>query len=373
MALANSPLHKVTDRDRWATDNLFGRLCTVAHAAFLYAGFLTRECAGDGPPATTWSVTRRYTLPQLARREDADAVVLILSRRVRSRDGGGAKIGVVAKIVVSNGRQPNARRESRRLAPAAVRAVLSGGLDDTARALRAPGAWLWKLLADGLCRGLFVDLCGRHGVAVGPGFECLPADVKAAILRRLDAAEDVASAACACRELRRVAADHDAELWEARYEALRRHAAAARRRALAMPRFLFGDETAAAAAAMSWKEKYAAARRRILVLAAWETAGSVPVPRTAARVPHRRRKGPRARNPMAMGIPWNLQPPPPPREDVVAEEEAALQANYPEWVTAGNSYRTAAMDMVVESDWYRKGHGAGAVHSPSSRYRWKHR
>ncbi|CAN6294000.1 unnamed protein product [Urochloa humidicola] len=34
-----SPLHKVTDDARWDAEDLFGRLCILAHAAFLYAGF----------------------------------------------------------------------------------------------------------------------------------------------------------------------------------------------------------------------------------------------------------------------------------------------------------------------------------------------
>ncbi|KAL6642519.1 hypothetical protein ACP70R_020700 [Stipagrostis hirtigluma subsp. patula] len=359
----SSPLYKATDEARWDAEDLFGRLAIVAHAGFLYAGLL--PC--DEPEATTTSLIRRYTLPQLVHREGADAVVIRLSRPGRRR-GGGGQFAVVADVT-SDGCQRNARRE--RIASSAVKAVLSGDVDAAARALRAPdaarGAWLWRLLADGLCRDLFLDLCGRNGVPVGPGFESLPADVKAAILLRLDAAEDVASVGCASKELRRLVAVHDAELWKARYEAIKN--AGATKRHASMPLFVFGGETTEQ---MSWKDKYVRTRRRSSALEAWRTARTIPVPRTAPRVPYRRSVENlcgRMKHRLFHGDPPQQQQP---AEDAGEEQmrEAAL-VREPGWTAADGGNPTTTME--VHGDWYRKGLGAGAVHSPSSRYRWAHR
>jgi hypothetical protein len=45
--------------------------------------------------------------------------------------------------------------------------ALSGDVDKTARDLRTPGSatsWLWRVLADELCQGLFLHVCRRNGV-----------------------------------------------------------------------------------------------------------------------------------------------------------------------------------------------------------------
>ena len=71
------PLNKVTDAAHWDAEDLFSRLCIVGDAAFLSSGFL--PC--DVPETTPWSVSSRYSVPQLAHREGADAAVLCISRR----------------------------------------------------------------------------------------------------------------------------------------------------------------------------------------------------------------------------------------------------------------------------------------------------
>lgn len=106
---------------------------------------------------------------------------------------------------------------------AAVAAVLSGGLDDTARAIREPGSpgqWLWKRLADRIARGVFLGACREIGVPVEPGFASIPRDVKMLILGRLDSAEDIAMAECASKELRDLVAEHDADFWKTKCENL---------------------------------------------------------------------------------------------------------------------------------------------------------
>ncbi|KAG2538819.1 hypothetical protein PVAP13_9NG418900 [Panicum virgatum] len=197
-----SPIHKVTDDARWAAEDLFGRLCIVAHAAFLYAGFHPSSEALD-----------------------KTAVVLRLYRPWGRNRRGRAHMELRAyAVTASGGGRYMERRE--RLGPAALEAILSGGVDDTARALRAPpgsagdGEGLWKLLADRICRGLFVYACDANGVPVMPDFASLPGDVKRAILEKLEDGKDLAVAEAVSKELRNLVAGRDSDLWKAMYEAI---------------------------------------------------------------------------------------------------------------------------------------------------------
>lgn len=290
------PLSKVTDASRWDAEDLFGRLCIVADAAFLSAGFVPCEC--DAPETTPcWSLSRRYLVPQLAHREGADAAVLCISRWGRRRGGCGRGRITVDAYVDSNGRQRNARRE--RLALVALAPVLSGGMDDSARALATSspddangGAWLWKLLADQLCRRLFLSICLHGGVPVLPSFACLPVDVQITILRRLRVAEDVARVECASKELRRLVADHDAVLWKAKYdESIRSlNSRISRKPAEFRPPPVFTTKeppyfTGEDMPLMSWKERYAMTRWQMMVMTTWRTDGTTPMPTWTPRVP----------------------------------------------------------------------------------------
>ncbi|CAL4940241.1 unnamed protein product [Urochloa decumbens] len=210
-----SPLHKVTDDIFWNAEGTFGRLCIVAHAAFLYGGFLPH----GGPAATTRSLSRSYSLPQRQGEDDDLTVVLRLSRRGRRRGDRGCVVLHAYYDMRQSTHDGTVRREL--LDRAAVAAALSGGLDETARALR--GQWIWKLLADRICRGLFLGACRRSGVPVEPSFASIPREVKLLILCRLGSAEDIAMAECASKELRDLAAEHDADVWKPKYESLERH------------------------------------------------------------------------------------------------------------------------------------------------------
>jgi len=165
-----------------------GRLCIVGDVAFLSSGFLS----SDTPEMTPWFVSSRYSVPQLAHREGADAAVLCISRRGRRRGGCGRGKITVDAYVDSNERHLNARRE--RLPLAAFAPVLSCGMDDAARALTMSSSsppdddangdapWLWKLFVDQLCRRLFLSICHHSDVPVLPSFVCLPVDLQMAIL-----------------------------------------------------------------------------------------------------------------------------------------------------------------------------------------------
>ncbi|OEL36492.1 hypothetical protein BAE44_0002488 [Dichanthelium oligosanthes] len=172
-----------------------------------------------------------------------------------------------------------------------------------------------------------------------------------------------------------------------------------------MPLFLSDGETAL----MSWKQGYAVTRRQNSALAAWRTSPVILVPRTASRVPYRRRPKPRSileimcsyikhmqmqfpwDNPFTDGGPGRVQEEilcsyrlegPGPAEELTEEETketapireetkatAPTRDNGRRAVHNGNRTTTTA----VQSSWYRKGHDAGAIHSPPSRYRWRHR
>ncbi|CAD6212314.1 unnamed protein product [Miscanthus lutarioriparius] len=282
------PLNKGTDGAHWDTEDLFGRLCIVADAAFL-----------------SWlpAVRRARDDALLAHREDTDAAVLCISRRGRRRGCcGGGKIAVDA-YVDCNGRQRNARRE--RLPLAALAPVISGGMDDAARALTTSSSssspddanggapWLWKLFADQLCRRLFLSICLHSGVPVLPSFACLPVDLQMTILCRLHVAEDVARVECASKELRRLVADHDAVLWKAKYESIRSLNSRLEQPVEFRPPpilttkepLYFTDEDMAL---MSWKERYAMTRWQTMVMSTWRFR-TTPMPTWKPRVPPAKR------------------------------------------------------------------------------------
>ncbi|CAN6198810.1 unnamed protein product [Urochloa humidicola] len=217
MAKKYSPLHKVTDATRWDAEDIFDRLCILAHAAFLYAGFHPIAA----PAATPWSLSRSYSVLPAHHQSAAASVVLRLYRRWGRP--GRAHMALRAHVMPNGGGRYMARREWLVPEGAALETVLSGCLEDAAGALRAPGSAgerVWKLLSDGIGRGLFHYTCGANGVPVLPDFASLPGDVKMAILEKLDDGKDVAMVECASKELRDLVAGYDSLLWKAKYEAI---------------------------------------------------------------------------------------------------------------------------------------------------------
>ncbi|KAF7077549.1 hypothetical protein CFC21_082085 [Triticum aestivum] len=224
-----SPLHGVVDARRWNAERRLGRLVIVVHAAFLEAGFsvprrhrrdrdLSYTCrlpTEVGATASTLSL--EYTAPQLLPRHD---------------------MGVAALRVCTNGRHVifYLQISSVRISPhmmcldaLSVAPLLSGHLNGTARRLlrndASPTAALWRTVSDGFSRRIFSDLCLVHGVVPGraPTFMSLPSDMMAAILERLADGKDLLRVESTCTELRRLVTepDRDRQLWMPRYKALR--------------------------------------------------------------------------------------------------------------------------------------------------------
>ncbi|KAF7093883.1 hypothetical protein CFC21_096263 [Triticum aestivum] len=178
-----SPLHRVIDAARWDKERLLGRLIILVHAAFLDAGFVFH----------------------------ADSV--LKSGRVPRRAGRTAS---TLSLVFAQDPRPGTHWvcvDARAAAP-----LLSGGLDDTARALTdddgdSPVAALWRELTEKLCRSTLVAVCPGNTLL------SLPVDVMLDILARLTDGVDLFRVASTCAGLGRLVADHDSELWKHRYKA----------------------------------------------------------------------------------------------------------------------------------------------------------
>jgi hypothetical protein len=198
-----SPLHRVIDSDRWAAECLLGRLIILVHATFLDAGFLPdahsvptksgRVPRWVGVTASTLSL--RYVAP----RRKYEPV----APRIRA-------IGMHVVFYVCLPRfAGDARPVMHRACVDACSAapLLSGGLDDTARALTdtddgALLAALWRELTEKLSRPAFDGLCRKNALA------SLPRDLVLAIVARLAGSKDRLRVASTCAELWRLVTDH---------------------------------------------------------------------------------------------------------------------------------------------------------------------
>uniref|UniRef100_A0A0D9XHJ1 F-box domain-containing protein n=1 Tax=Leersia perrieri TaxID=77586 RepID=A0A0D9XHJ1_9ORYZ len=347
-----SPLHKVINARQWDAERLLGRLVILAHAAFLDAGFVPAVADDDQNSVrlprkigrTAATLPLRYAAPQLLHRAAAAVQLRLCAHSGRL---------LVFYVCIS--------RKFFTMSPwldtywiclddavaSAIAPLLAGGLDDTARALRrdaTPLAELWSALTDGLCRRVLVDLCARNGVSLEPTFMSLPGDVMEAILARLDSGEDLAMVECTCAGLRRLVEDRDAVLWKSRYEKL----------PFLLRLLVLGEDDEPTE--VSWKARYVAARR-------WPFAAHFVSTRQR---PRRRPLNPWLWLRMYSRIRFRPEPEPEPEE----KETVLLPRR------RRRRSRAISRDaLVVGGGGHKKmqRHGAGAVHSPSSRYRWKHR
>ncbi|GJN06642.1 hypothetical protein PR202_ga24394 [Eleusine coracana subsp. coracana] len=353
-------LRRLVDEDEWEAEDLAGRLGIVAHAAFLRAGFvpcgeepssghLLKQVDEIGPSAP--ALRRRYTAAQLARREgDAvDAAVLEL----RARGNGG--VAFQAFVLTRDG---DRRRLCEAVLDAAALApLLSGGLADAARALLETGAWLWRPLADWVVPTLLLELCRRNDLPV-TGFTSLPDDAKVEILKRLDDGKDLAMVECVSSQLRRLVADRG--LWKAMY------------RSLGLPSDLKISQEVG-----SWKERYVNSRPQL------ESGWDLPSLLCDSDNEYDRY--------LNMLIDecrlWEFEFPMPRENLVILPPMRFTSFSYPSYMVhddppaplperevAPKSKNAGRQHRKVQRNHYqKKQHGVGAIHSPSSRYKWKHR
>jgi len=199
------------------------------------------------------------------------------------------------------------------------------------------------------------------------------------ILCRLHVAEDVARVECASKELRRLVADHDAVLWKAKYESIRSLNSRLEQPVEFRPPPIlttkeppyFTDEDMAL---MSWKERYAMTRWQTMVMSTWRFR-TTPMPTWKPRVPSAKRARLQTiidmvRRRAQHNLSQHHDRPDHPRTVARTSSDHGWRGTT---VDNRSSRRTMTMATVVLSNPYRKGNGAGAVHSPSSRHRWNHR
>ncbi|XP_052134629.1 uncharacterized protein LOC127753204 [Oryza glaberrima] len=353
-----SPLHRVIGAARWDAERPLGRLLILAHAAFLDAGFVPAAAADDDNSIrlprkvgrTASSLPLRYAAPQLLHwPDDAAAVQLRLCAHGRH-----------LVLYVSMARCSMFREWLDTywvcLDALAAAALLGGALDDTARALRRDArlAALWGALADRLCRRVLVDVCARNGVTLEPTFMSLPDDVKAAILARLPDGDDLARAECTCAGLRRLVADRDrdAALWKPRYEKLP-----------FLLQLIGGgdDDDGEPTTEVSWKKKYVAARL-------WPFGELFASMRETRRLPIYAPLLDLDFDSFTRFWVFDDKPSPLPEEITVPRRRRRRRRwrMMPRDAGHGLAARGHGGDKKPR-------HGAGAVHSPSSRFRWKHR
>ncbi|CAN6293998.1 unnamed protein product [Urochloa humidicola] len=218
MPTSRHPLVGVIDAGQWDAEAPLGRIILVAHAAFLNAGFIP---CGNQPSRrvptqvglTSSTLSLRYTIPELVNPRDAaaadDTAVLRLCAH-------GRFLILYGFLTGDGGRRPSTRWAC--VDTLSVAPVLAGDMAAATRALAgddAVGVDLWKALAEGLGRRLFVDICWKNAALLPPRFLSLPADLMASVLRRL-AGVDLAMVECTCTELRDLVAER--ELWKAMYK-----------------------------------------------------------------------------------------------------------------------------------------------------------
>ncbi|TVU19197.1 hypothetical protein EJB05_35334, partial [Eragrostis curvula] len=251
--MSTVPLPMIVDDDQWDAKDLAGRLGIVAHAAFLRAGFVPY---GDEPTSgyllkqvddtgsSQPSLSRRYTAAQLARRrEGAPAPAEVAVQELLAQGNGDFVFHVF--LLTRDGHQRflcEAVLDAAALAP-----LLSGRLDDPARALEtgSAGARLWDALAEWVFPVLLYELRSRNVT----GFASLPDDAKVEILKRLADWKDLASVECTSRQLRRLVTERDGELWKTKYESMN------------LPTKAEGSADHSEGLG-SWKERYVNALRR---------------------------------------------------------------------------------------------------------------
>ncbi|KAK3135612.1 hypothetical protein QOZ80_5BG0421130 [Eleusine coracana subsp. coracana] len=369
-------LRRLVDDVEWEAEDLAGRMGIVAHAAFLRAGFvpygekprsghLLKKLDEIGP--STPCLSRRYTAAQLVAHHEGgggavDAAVLEL------RVWGNGDVTFHAYLLTTDGDRGflsyEADLDEDTLAP-----ILSCRLADAALALetRSAGAWLWKSLADWVFPAMFLDLYHRNDLPV-TGFASLPDDATMEILKRLNG-KDLARVECTSKQLRFLVTERDGVLWKAVYESLS---------------WLLEVESSDSESdgLGSWKQRYVNAWQRpprYRFMPGLFSSNNYD----ADWLPRRNRQ--REPNMQDFAFPWrridpSIFPPMgssrgyayPPEPDMVHDDPPAPPPARNELAPRGKNAGRQQRKMQ-RNDCQKKNHDAGAIHSPSSRYRWRHR
>ncbi|PAN29712.1 hypothetical protein PAHAL_5G245800 [Panicum hallii] len=344
-------LEKFVDADQWEAEDIVGRLGNghgrACRLPLCRLPALRRPTtAGSSPPEARGPGGLAVPLP-LVHRATAGAP---RGRRRRRADGARARERRHALMLLTAGGDWRGGAYLERLDAATVTPLLSRALAD-AEPWASRVCWA---LADGACWGLFAELCRGNGLPL-TGFMSLTDDVKVEILKRLAGADDFARMERTCRDLRRLVAERDGELWKPMYEALRAQRRRCRRGGRWGLSFLLRSEISDSESeeeVLSWKEKFMEARQRLRDMSFWRrtVSGSLsPFPPSHCT------------ELSSCLLEWLTLLDPPEQETVSTRGKS----------TAGHRRKVPRTRNVDKKKWH--GGGAGAIPSPSSRYRWKHR
>ncbi|XP_073014225.1 F-box protein SKIP22-like [Typha latifolia] len=203
------------------------------HAAFLDSGFFV--VGGDGsrlpqgwaPEASTFSL--RYTLDQVdGEMFDLDAKVAVL------------KFSVMGQYIMVYGYLAGGSSDSYRVCLDALKLVSLGTLNTDSVSDKEDKEIfeLWKVMKDGLCLPLQIDICLKNKLPLPPCFMRLSDDIKTKILSSLPGV-NVVKVGATCSELRQLCSDDN--LWKQKFEEE------------------FGSTDRMTIAGRNWKERFARA------------------------------------------------------------------------------------------------------------------
>ncbi|KAF8674836.1 hypothetical protein HU200_047967 [Digitaria exilis] len=320
-------LKKFVDPDQWEAKDIVGRLGLVLHAAFLFAGFQphgARPSSGHllKQPDKTGNclcLSRRYTAPELKRRKRADAAVLMLCAQGRD----------VAILIFPTA---NGDTENMYMDPAPLPQLQGRGALGVAD-LHVPRQ-----------RGVLG--LPRRAVPL-TSFMSLPDDLKIAILQRLTDGKYLARVEGVSAQLRHLMAERDGELWKTLYEEA---LPVARRWCWRWSRVPFRSEVEP----RRWKDMYVARLRPSWALM-WRAFHQELLASFSSDSRIRC-----STDLLSSSCSSDLT-----RED--EQEECTVGTK------AKRTRRHRRQVARNHDDCIKKSHGVGAIHSPSSRYRWKHR
>lgn len=197
-------LRRVMELEKDGIKGNLGLLVVAVHAVFLESGFVV--CDGIEPSRlpkywnlATVSISLRYTVPDLV--DPVKVAVLKFSST-------GKFVSVYGYLSGVEG--PDVHRlclDSSKVAPLADLVSPDGEKEKEVFNL-------WKVVKDGLCLPLLIDICEKNGLPFPPCFARLPTDLKFMILELLPGI-DVAMVGCVSSELRYLSGND--ELWKQKF------------------------------------------------------------------------------------------------------------------------------------------------------------
>ncbi|XP_022941734.1 F-box protein SKIP22-like [Cucurbita moschata] len=202
-------------------------LLTAVHAVLLESGFvlvgpilgseISRIHMPEDWPSRSFSISLRYTLPQLLAEEGKNSikteVVLLKFQSL------GNFLNVYGSLSCSKGSDVySVSLDERKFTPNLLSIwmdpVSSHIIDEHEENPERQVLEFWKIVKDAISFPLLIDLCEKTGLCPPSSFMQLPEDLKLKILESLPI-EDIASVQYVCTELRQLVSSN--ELWKVKF------------------------------------------------------------------------------------------------------------------------------------------------------------